>query len=75
MAHAVLIIALERVLQRCCCRIHDARQVDDLQLVYLQNMILVANEAVTDAFEVYEEDQDPVRLADSLKHVRTWYCV
>lgn len=45
------------------------RKVDDEQLVYLQNLILVSNEAVTDAFGVYEEDQDPVRLAESLKKV------
>lgn len=44
-------------------------QVDDDQLLYLQNLILVSNEAVTDAFGVYEEDQDPVRLAESLKQV------
>lgn len=44
-------------------------QVDDEQLVYLQNLILVSNEAVSDAFGVYEEDQDPVRLAESLKQV------
>lgn len=44
-------------------------QVDDEQLVYLQNLILVSNEAVTNAFAVYEEDQDPVRLAESLKEV------
>lgn len=44
-------------------------QVDDDQLVYLQNLILTSNEAVTDAFGVYEEDQDPVRLAESLKQV------
>ena len=44
-------------------------QVDDEQLVYLQNLILTSNEAVMDAFGVYEEDQDPVRLAESLKQV------
>lgn len=43
--------------------------MDDDQLVYLQNLILVSNEAVMDAFGVYEEDQDPVRLAESLKQV------
>lgn len=43
--------------------------MDDEQLVYLQNLILVSNEAVSDAFGVYEEDQDPVRLAESLKQV------
>ena len=49
--------------------------MDDEQLVYLQNLILVSNEAVTDAFGVYEEDQDPVRLAESLKKVRGCVCV
>lgn len=44
-------------------------QVDDGQLVYLQNLILVSNEAIADAFGIYEEDQDPVRLAESLKQV------
>lgn len=44
-------------------------QVDDDQLVYLQNLILVSNGGITDAFGVYEEDQDPVRLAESLKQV------
>lgn len=43
--------------------------MDDDQLVYLQNLILTSNEALTDAFAVYEEDQDPVRLAESLKQV------
>ncbi len=43
--------------------------MDDDQLVYLQNLILVSNEAVADAFGVYEEDQDTVRLAESLKKV------
>lgn len=52
-----------------------SRKVDDEQLVYLQNLILVSNEAVTDAFGVYEEDQDPVRLAESLKKVCVCVCV
>lgn len=51
-----------------------SRQVDDEQLIYLQNLILVSNDAVTKAFGVYEEDQDPVRLAESLKQVRVCAC-
>ncbi|CAM9522800.1 unnamed protein product [Scytosiphon promiscuus] len=49
--------------------LHQANEVDEEQLVYLQNLILVSNKAVTDAFGVYEEDQDPVRLAESLKQL------
>ncbi|CBJ31073.1 expressed unknown protein [Ectocarpus siliculosus] len=49
--------------------LQQADEVDDEQLVYLQNLILVSNEAVSDAFGVYEEDQDPVRLAESLKQL------
>lgn len=47
----------------------DLEKVDDEQLVYLQNLVLVSNEAVTAAFGVYEEDKDLVRLAESLKQV------
>ncbi|CAM9517767.1 unnamed protein product [Ectocarpus sp. 12 AP-2014] len=49
--------------------LQQADEVDDEQLVYLQNLILVSNEAVSDVFGVYEEDQDPVRLAESLKQL------
>ena len=44
-------------------------KVDDEQLVCLQNLVLVSNEAVTAAFVAYEKDQDLVRLAESLKQV------
>lgn len=43
--------------------------MDDEQLVYLQKLVLVSNEAVAAAFRVYEEGQDLVRLAESLKQV------
>ncbi|CAM9455449.1 unnamed protein product [Hapterophycus canaliculatus] len=49
--------------------LHQAEEVDDEQLVYLQNLVLVSNEAVASSFGVYEEDQDPVRLAESLKQL------
>lgn len=52
-----------------CILLGWSRQVTNEQLVYLQNLILVSNDAVTNAFGAYEEDQDPVRLAESLKQV------
>lgn len=51
------------------CSTPDLEKVDDEQLVYLQNLVLVSNEAVTAAFGMYEEDKDLVRLAESLKQV------
>lgn len=52
------------------CFFASISQIDEEQWVYLQNLILVADEAVNNPFSTYQQDRDEGRLAEELKHVR-----